>query len=336
MAVVSLNPGTAAVEMSVRAKANVVPQQAAAMPGGLFPMIASAWEIDEYRIKYGWPVPLPSGDIHAPTLVSATGEVIASRPQPGELITNAFLRFIADPDLYDETALRWNPVQGGAPVFTTSVDFAPVMINDYEYRNGDERFVGMNALNFDSDTQNHMWCDFTGVLGGSSGYTVIMVFSPNSVYGNDVTVPYNGLWCPGGPTPAGDTFAEPITGSYVSFTMQGNYLYMETEQQPRKIGISISNGLSNTAPTFLALVVQRPVTTLYAGVGPSQIQVKSLPGGPAPVPLDGHIVLGRSTGDILHTADMALFDLGLYANALSAEEVRTEFQILSKAYGGDS
>ena len=75
----------------------------------------------------------------------------------------------------------------------------PELIYDYEYRVVNERFI-VSALNFDSDTQNHMWTDLASAFGGPLGYTVIMVFSPNSAYGNNVEVPYNGLWCHGGDT----------------------------------------------------------------------------------------------------------------------------------------
>ena len=336
MAVVSLKPGTATVQLDARAKSSVLPAQALGVPGGLFPLRASAWEVDEYRIMAGWPVPVPPCDVRIPTLVSATGEVLASREDPGSVFTEAALRWVADPAYYDTDALRWTPIQGNAPVWNTSVGYAPVLIDDYSYRVGEERFNNMTALNFDSDTRNHMWADFTGSVASGVGYTVIMVFSPNSVYGNDVSVPYNGLWCHGGATPAGDTFAEPLPDGYANFTIQGNYLYLETDSAARTRGISISEQLNSAAPTFLAMVIQRPVTTLYAATGPSRMIYKGMASGEVGTALDGRVVLGRSTGDVLHTADMALFDLGIYANALTPAEVRAEFAVLSRVYGGDS
>lgn len=304
------------------------------LPRGLYPLKSSAWEIDEYRIKAGWPISVPSCDIRSLTLASAVGSIVGSRDTPTALLTNAEVRWVADDDLWNPTTLRWVPLQGSEPVWETSVAYAPSLITNYEYRIDDERFMEMSALNFDSDTRNHMWANFSYTFGGSSGYTVIMVMSPNSAYGNDLDVPYNGLWCPGGTTPAGDTFAEPLEDHWTSVTMQGQYLYLETEQVARTRGISIHQQLSSSAPTYIAMVITRPQTILYAGTGPNNIQSKTMLTGSEPVPLNGKVALGRSNGDVLHTADMALFDLGLYANVLTAAEVQREFAILSRAYGG--
>lgn len=317
-------PGNAAVELAVQAKFNVVFPDAEQAPGGLFPMRAAAFQMDEYRIMAGWPVPVPPCDINIATLVSATGEVLADRETPTSLLTGAVARWVADTNFVDQTALKWTALQGDV-FWESSVEYMPELITDYEYRVNDERFVGMSALNFDSDTANHMWGDLSRVIGGTTGYTLLMVMSPNSAFGNDVTVPYNGLWCP-----------QVADNQWVSLTMQGNYLYHETEVDPRTIGISISQQLNSTAPSYIAIVVGRPLTTMYVGTGPSNIQIKQLPTASGAVPLNDQIFLGRSTGDVLHTADMALFDLGIYPNPLTSSEVRDEFAVLSRIYGGDT
>ena len=131
----------------------------------------------------------------------------------------------------------------------------------------------MTALNFDSNTTDYMWCDLSLALGGTSGYTVIMVLSPNSIYGNDEDVTDNALWGPtrrstdpGSPSLSGTRrCACPATSSRV------------------QVGVPIGDQLNLAAPTYLALVVGKPQTTLYAAVGPSRVKVKSLVAGEAPV-----------------------------------------------------
>lgn len=334
---VRIRPGVVEVTMDVGVSMNADPPQVVDAPGGLYPLQARAFEMDEYRLMSGWPVSVPKYDIRARTLVSATGEKFADRLDPISVKTGALNRWVADDTLYDETALTWHPLQDGTdrPVWTTSSNYAPIFIPEYEYRVKDERFYH-SALNFDSDTRKHMWCDFTSTIGGSSGYTVIMVMSPNSVYGNDIDVPYNGIWSPGKPSPGTPTFADPLQAHWMAVTIQGNYLYLETESTGRTRGISVAPSLGSTAPLYLAMVFDRPEVTFYAGDGPSSIRVKTLPTGTTdPVPLDGRITLGRTVGDVLHTADMALFDLGIYPNRLQASEVASEFSLLSQAYGGD-
>ena len=111
---------------------------------------------------------------------------------------------------------------------------------------------------------------------------------------------------------------------------------METESQARQLGIAITDQLEGNAPSYIAMVVNRPQSALYVGTGPSNIRVKQLQAGAEEVALDDSVVLGRSTGDIEHTADMALFELGLYADPLTATQVRDEFAQLSRVYGGDT
>jgi hypothetical protein len=327
MAVKRMTPGTAAIRLEARTKLNETPPPRGEAPGGLYPMIARAFEVDEFRLKHGWPVPVPKYDIHADTMISASGEVFTDRDDPTAISTGALLRWVADANTFDETSLRWSPVQnntGSPSYFQTSVQHAPVLIDNYEYRIGDERFY-RDALNFDSDSANHMWGDFTTTIGGSSGYTLIMVLSPNSTFGNNVAVPYNGLWCP-----------QDTENAFMSLTMQGRYLYLDTEAIPRTRVISIDPALNTNAPLMVAVVFGRPETYFYVGPGPSAVRVQSMPTGSYPVALSNSYLLGCATGDTTHTADMALFDLSIYADRLTAPQVADQFALLSQAYGGDT
>jgi hypothetical protein len=299
----------------------------------------AAYEVDEYRVMAGWPVAVPQFEIRAICEVSADGEIVTARDDNTSISTGALIRWVADDLYFDQTALLWNPVQDGTgtkPVWTSTVAYMPVLVDDFTYRVKDEVFT-QNAVNFDSDTKNHMWADFTATIGGGAGYTVIMAMSPNSAFGNDIDVPYNGLWCPGRPTPdAEDTFTDDIGATWMATTIQGGYLYLSTESRDPTRAISIQPGLNSNAPLYIAMVYARPTMYYYVGNGPSSIRVKTLEVGPDPGIMDDFVVLGRSTGDVLHTADMALFDLGIYADILTAEEVSNEFALLSGVYGGDT
>lgn len=326
MAIKSLGLGQVDVSLTSNTAVHGAPSQVVEAPGGLFPLQAKAFEMDEYRLMAGWPVSVPPYDIHVKTLVSANGEIITDRDRPEEIITDALIRWIADNDYYDITAKRWLPLYTkiGPVAWESTVANAPTLIDDYEYRVGDERFY-RDALNFDSDSQNYLSASFEGYLSGSAGYTVIMVMSPNSAYGNNVSVPYNGLWTP-----------QSKEHNYFSVDMQGRYLYLDTESSDRIRGISINPALGQNTPMYLAMVFTRPETFFYVGEGPSSIRVKNVPAGEANKPLDADIFLGRSTEDLTHTADMALFDLSIYADQLAPAQIANEFALLSRAYGGDS
>lgn len=334
MAQKSMVPGNVDITTAGQAFASTWRTSSDDMPGGLFPMHTINYNVDEWRIKNGWPVAVPSYEIRSSTMLDITGEVLAIREPNTAVQTNALMRWIPDPTYYDETSLRWNPFYNGTESdisWYTSVDYAPVLVEDYEYRVGDERFTAQ-ALNFDSDTRNHMWADFTASIGGSPGYTVIMVMSPNSVYGN-ADSPYNGIWYPGGPTPVGDTFTEEPGEYWQGLSVQGRYFYTESESKPRTRVRSISTELETNAPAYVAIVFARPETTIYVGPGPASIRQGTGQVGNRGT-MSSQVVLGRTTGDVLHTADMALLDLNIYANRLSPGEIADEFAILSACYGG--
>ena len=325
MASVPIKPGKTEVQLTAHGRANRIPPLLANVPGGLHPLMSAAYEVDEYRIMSGWPVPVPDHDIRIECLVSAEGDKLGNRDAPTALLTNADMRWVADTNYYDQTSLLWSAIQGNVSPWQTDTDHAPSLITDYEYRVGDERFVDMTALNFDSNTTDYMWNNLDLIMGGTYGYTVIMVMSPNSIYGNDAAVVDNALWGP-----------DSTDGSWVMFTVNDQAVFMTTEGIPAQKGVALGNGLDSSAPTYLAMVVGRPQTTLYAASGPSRVLAKSLPAGEAQQPLSTRFWLGNGPFSTSATMDMALLDLGIYGNPLTRTEVVSEFTLLNGVYGGDT
>lgn len=331
----SLKPTYTVINTKAQVRTRTAPKLLREMPGGLYPIRMALWQTDDYRMQNGWPVAVPPCDIRARSLVSGSGDVLADRDDIRGLRTGAVARWVADDELFDATSLSWIPVHTSVDLaLDTAADYAPTLITDYEYSVDGEVF-SVEALNFDADSYEHMWCNLNQALGGASGYSMIMVTSLNSVFGNSDN-PYAGLWCPGKPTPApGQPLDDAVEGGWVSLTLQGDGLYLETDQSRRARAISITGLLAQTAPMMIALVVGRPYTTIYVASGPSSIRSARLNVGSEPVALAGNVLVGRSPGDILHTADMALMDLNLYGGLLTADEVKEEFTLLSSVYGGD-
>ena len=325
MTQVSVTPGKTEIQLIAKTRANRIPPALLKAPGGLYPLKSAAWEVDEYRLMSGWPVPVPDCDIQINVLVSSEGDVLSNRDAPTGLITDADMRWVADSDLYDQVACQWTALQGHVSPWEADPAHAPTLVTDYEYRIGDERFVGMSALNFDSDTTDYMWNNLELNLGGVMGYTVIMVMSPNSIYGNNTDVVENALWGP-----------DSTTGNWVLFTVRGQALWMTTEEKPAQQGVPLSNSLSSTAPTYLVMVVNRPQTRLYAASGPSKVLTKGLAAGAAPEPLSTRFWLGNSVSATVGTMDMALLDLSIYGNALPKDDVIREITKLATVYGGDT
>jgi hypothetical protein len=325
MALVQIHAGRVEIVAKSRVRASTLPGQLANPPGGLYPMRSAAFEIDEYRVLEGWPVPVPSCDIRCDTLVSGDGVMLAERETPTGVLTGANYRWVADDDFFNPTTLSWVPIQGSEPTWTAPVDNLPSLINNYEYTVDDERFTSMTALNFDSDTSDYLTTDLSRVMSTVNGYTVIMVMSPNSVFGNNEDRRYNAIW----------TCEDSPAETNFTVTIEDGYLWVQVDQTENQRGIAMSRAMSIQAPSYLALVFNRPKMAMYLSQGPKDIIVKRLDIAPSNQPFCNQILLGKMPGaDLTHTADMALFDLGLYADALSADQVKDEFTLLSKIYGG--
>jgi hypothetical protein len=335
MAVKYIRTGKSSFQSSASLTAHAKPAGRKKLPEGLSPIRLSAFQMDEYRLRSGWPTAVPDYDIRARTLASAEGEVITDRETPFSITTGALTRWVADEEYYDTTSLTWTPLQSSVPlVWESSTEYAPTFLPQYEYGVNEERFY-QNGLNFDSDSREHMWCNMNAALAGAAGYTVIMVANLNSVYGNNLDLPYNGIWCPGRATPLADTFSEPISDAWVAVHLQGGYIYVDSDEAPRTRSLPVSDLLASEAPVYLAMVIGKPTTVIYAGTGPSTISRNQVRTGDRTEPLTGDVVLGRTRGDVLHTADMTVMDLGIYADRLTREEVAAEFALLSSVYGGD-
>lgn len=322
MVQVPIKPGKTEVKLLSRGRAYTIPPILQDVPGGLYPMYSSSFVVDEYRLMGGWPVPVPEGDIRIDCLVSAEGNVLANRDAPTELTTAADMRWIADSNYFDVTSLRWTPIQSTVSPWETTVAHAPTLITDYEYRIGPERFTNMSALNFDSNTNDYMWNNLGLTMGGISGYTVIMVMSPNSVYGNDSTVYSNALWGP-----------EAADGGWVMFTVRNKAVYLTTDNTLEQMGVAIGDALASPAPSYLALVVSKPLTTMYASSGGAQVLSKSLTAGAVAESLSTYFWLGNAPFSTTATMDMALLDLGIYGGLLTKSQVMSEFAKLSQVYG---
>jgi hypothetical protein len=106
MTVVSASAGRTEVQLVARGRGNRIPPELLEAPGGLYPLKSAAFEVDEYRIMSGWPVPIPSCDIRIDCLVSAEGSVLSDRDIPTSLVTGADMRWVADVDFYDQISLQ--------------------------------------------------------------------------------------------------------------------------------------------------------------------------------------------------------------------------------------
>ena len=112
-------PGQTEVQVVARGRANKIPPQLLKVPGGLYPLMSSAWEVDEYRILAGWPVPVPELDIQIDVTVTGDGTVLGNRDSPTSLITEADVRWVADENYYDITTLTWTPIKGNVAPWVT-------------------------------------------------------------------------------------------------------------------------------------------------------------------------------------------------------------------------
>lgn len=316
--------GSVEVTLTARTLVRKVPQIETEIPGGLVPLVARHYEIDEYRLLMGWPQPIPSFDARTVTEAVVLGEAVTFRPEPESIMTKALHRWTASSG-YDPTALRWRSLRSSTPDLgsldmTLVTSHIPAKIDNYEYRIHDERFH-QSALVFDADDQSYINLDL-GIFGFSSAITVVMVCSPSPPTGA-----YAGLFSNSN-----------TSGYFYKVIVQGQYLYLRTDRNfdTSGRGPAINPALNSNNPFYIALVLMRPTSMLYAGQGPSSFQVSAVEAGSQQVVVPSQFTIGRDPADLTHNISMALLDFSIYPNALTSDDVAVEFATLSQVYGGDS
>lgn len=315
---------TPAVRSNLSAKAHRLPP----MDIDIVPLRLVAYDIDSYRIKKGWPEAVPSIDVRARCVVSLEGLKQTYRTDPEGMETNADVRWIANPDFYDQADLIWRPIQDKYGFqWITSPDYAPELVEEYTYQAGNE-LITRTCLNFDSANRDHFWANF----GSTSlpGFTFSLVASLRSPEGKNM-----GLLCPGLPTPLTDEFPEEMEPKTASLKLSGHTLTVGMDSGRDREVMEIGGWMSKQAPLFIFLVVQPPAGHIYVAQGALTQRVGTFDTGKTGE-FNLNYVLGRGTGDLYETADMAVFETGFYASALTKSEVSQEVATFSSMYGGSN
>ena len=170
MAQVPMVPGTDRGHSSLRAaEATGSRRSSWSVPGGLYPLMSAAFEVDEYRIMAGWPVPVPDCDIRIECLVSAEGDVLGNRDAPtGAGHRTRTCAGWPTPTTTTRPRCAWTPIQGDVstldrPRPATRPPWSPTTST----RSGMSGSPTMTALNFDSNTADYMWNDLDLTMGGA-------------------------------------------------------------------------------------------------------------------------------------------------------------------------
>lgn len=294
------------------------------------PLRLVAYDIDSYRMRRGWPEAVPELDIRARPVISIEGVHASDRMDPLSIVTAAEQRWVAGTDFYDPVQLSWRALQDAYGwSWVTAPEYAPELVEDYTYQVGSE-LVTRSALNFASENHDHFWSDFSAQ--SAIGFTLGLVASFRSPELQDM-----GLFCPGMPTPAAATewaeFPPDDVRKKVSFLIRGTQLGVVADDARIKLLGDISDGLAKQGPLYVFLSVHPPDGEVYVARGTRSIKVQSFKtGAPGQFPLS--YALGRTTGDVYSTADMALFEASFYSSNLTMAQITSEVALLASVYGG--
>jgi hypothetical protein len=300
------------------------------------PYRVNYYDSPPFRMRQGWPVSVPLLDVRAESLVSAEGVTIAQRSSAYDVELASHIRWVADNTSFDSVTLNWAPTasQLGWVYWETMVDWLPTLVEDYTYVVGNEQFT-VNLLNFDATAAEHMWTDMS-VLEGAAGITYIMVLNLGSVYGNSEGATFSGIIGNGYPTTAYgvlDVEEDEIEFPY-ELRLAEDTLTVRSEGRS-KSALQVNHLIRRTAPMYLVFVMGRPDAVVYAGKGPDSMRSATVDAGNLGDPLSGSLVLGRSLGDTLHTADMGVIEVNVYADRLGQNKVIKEISKLSSIYGAE-
>lgn len=311
----------------------------------VFPSIIPKSVIRPYRVNYydppdfrmlkGWPMAVPDYDVRVEALVDVEGITLAVRPNVYDLDISSDVRWIADANSFSDINLTWYPYQSqlGTLPWQSAPQWMPTLVEDYTYVLGNEQFT-TPLVNFDAVSAEHMWCNVTA-LEGSYGYTIIMVCNLNSVYSGEEETNHNGIIGNGYPTTQFGILddEEDFIENPWQALINTSSLIIRTDSDRGET--PIGDLISRTPPCYLAFAVGRPEFEFYAARGPMTITPNTVSSGELGVPFSSSLVLARSFGDTLHTADLAVMEIDLYARKLDKFEVKREITRLAKFYGSE-
>lgn len=294
------------------------------------PYKLSVFDSPEFRVMKGWPVAPPRVDVRSNSLASSQGVVFADQPDPQQLVTRANARWLASAG-WDDIAKLWYPFYSdiGSVRWESSDTWMPTQVQTYSYIIGDARYV-QNAINIDATSSEHMWLS-AAAFAGNSGYSIVIAGTVNSVYGNTEGRSSVGIIGNGVPTPFDGAFEDPIDNPW-SLSLTSNEFTLNAGKGLAPI--QAGDLIKSTTPFYIAVVLGKPKSSLYLATGPSAIRSSDITVSAELESFDTQLVLGRSFGDTLHTADMVVMDIGLYGTSLSPDDVKSEIAQLSRAYGG--
>lgn len=338
MAGVSFLPAQA--DIAVDAQLGIDITKTAIPPHTIRPYRINIFDAPDFRMKNGWPTSVPDYDVRGEVLVSADGVVIDDRPSPYNIQLDPTLRWIADSQSFSVTDLAWYPTESevGSIAWNSSPTWLPTLIEDYTYTIGaggttGEQFTAQ-LLNFDTDSVEHMWCNIEP-LNESFGYTIIMVARFASVYGDDEASGFTGIIGNGSATPAYGRLDD--EEDFIEFPWQlrlfNDKLVFRTDND--RLTVGIPDFVHRSPPSYIALAIGRPETTMYVSKGPNAILEKTCFAGERGQPFSGELVLARSLGDTTHTADVGIMEISVYADKLSSHDIRTKISRLASVYGSE-
>ena len=125
----------------------------------LYPLRRSRFSMPGYRLRAGFPEPIPPFDVRSISHATLSGATVTNtRPSPLQVAPTSVARWLPTDATYD--GLVWDAIAGGTRTLETSALFAPTLTHDFHYYVGKE-LVTRDALMFSTASKQFLWTNFT-------------------------------------------------------------------------------------------------------------------------------------------------------------------------------
>lgn len=300
---------------------------------------------EPYRLFDGRPVAIPKWDVRPTFVVSSVGHFVTDREDQLAVSTGADLRWIANFDTWDTDFGRWYPTDDGLATrywWETNPEFTPLFHPGYTYYIAKEQFT-FPTISFSEETFNHMWSSFDGNNSTSDSITIMMALVVNPVQRNQeyYTILDSGMAPP--PEVANNTVE-----LFDEVWYPPGYTVNRTRCRffPHRVTVGFDGDQSTTSPDRTPSFGSVGILTLnfskedfyadwYSEEGKFsdfKTPVKALE---SQVGIIYHnFVLGRENGSLgQHDANMDIFEINLWTNSPSKEDLAFARKTLVGVYG---
>lgn len=278
----------------------------------LYPLRRTRFDMPAYRLRQGIPYAVPNIDVQSVSTVSLSGATVTNtRPSPLQVAPTSVARWLPTDDTWNGEV--WSAQGGGGRTLVANTWQAPTITHDFHYYVGKE-LVTRDALLFSTDgVHSGLISNFTPYM--ESEWTIMIVGCPLPPRRNALGV---------------SDYYGAIEHVNENFGLRQFSTAIQYHQGTQANNTPMA--LGSQTPVIYAISATETTIRFYRRVlGNTWVLTLARTNGAGVYFMD--LLLCGKSGDLNHTANMALMEVNFYNTRLTDNDFELEASNVYSAYG---